>query len=82
MLSAPDFTFFREDTTMSNYEKCDCTNDGCECTPNSAINCSVTSCAHHCKDVNRCGLTSIQVGTHEQNPSMNQCTDCQSFKKY
>ena len=60
----------------------DCTNGGCECTPNSAISCSVTSCAHHCKDVNRCGLASIQVGTHEQNPSMDQCTDCQSFKKY
>ena len=26
---------------MSNYEKCGCTNDGCECTPNSAINCTV-----------------------------------------
>ena len=48
---------------MSNYEKCGCTNDGCQCTPNSAINCTVTSCAHHCKDVDRCGLNSIQVGT-------------------
>lgn len=66
---------------MSNYEKCGCTNDGCQCTPNSAINCTVTSCAHHCQDVNRCGLNSIQVGTHEQNPSMDQCTDCQSYQK-
>ena len=53
---------------MSNYEKCGCTNDGCQCT-------------HHCKDVDRCGLNSIQVGTHETNPSMDQCTDCQSFRK-
>ena len=44
-----------------------CTNDGCNCTPNSAIKCSVTNCAHHCQDVDHCGLTSIQVGTHEAN---------------
>ena len=47
----------------------------------SAIKCSVTNCAHHCQDVDHCGLTSIQVGTHEANPTMDQCTDCQSFKK-
>ena len=41
-----------------------CTNDGCSCTPNSSIKCTVTNCAHHCKDVNNCGLSSIQVGTH------------------
>ena len=58
------------------------TNDGCSCTPNNSIKCSVTSCAHHCKDVAYCGLNSIQVGTHETNPSMDQYTDCQSFKKY
>ena len=58
-----------------------CTNDGCNCTPNSAIKCSVTNCAHHCQDVDHCGLTSIQVGTHEANPSMDQCTDCQSYRK-
>lgn len=49
-----------------------CTNDGCNCTPNSAIKCSVTNCAHHCQDVDHCGLTSIQVGTHEANPTMDQ----------
>ena len=38
-----------------------CTNDGCACTPNSAIKCTVTSCAHHCSDVNNCGLSSIQI---------------------
>ena len=59
-----------------------CTNEGRPCTPNSSISCTVTSCAHHCKGVDRCGLSSIQVGTHETNPSMDQCTDCQSFKKY
>ncbi|MBE6940415.1 MAG: DUF1540 domain-containing protein [Ruminococcaceae bacterium] len=59
-----------------------CTNDGTHCTPNNAIRCSVTSCAHHCQGVNYCGLSSIQVGTHETKPSMDQCTDCQSFKKH
>ena len=58
-----------------------CTNDGCSCTANHAISCSVTSCAHHCKNEDYCGLSSIRVGTHEANPSMDQCTDCQSFKK-
>ena len=58
-----------------------CTTDGCACTPNSAIKCTVTSCAHHCSEVNNCGLNSIQIGTHESNPSVDQCTDCQSFRK-
>ena len=40
-----------------------CTNDGCACTPNASIKCTVTNCAHHCKDVDNCGLTAIQVGT-------------------
>ena len=59
----------------------DQTNGGCECTPNTAIHCSVTNCAHHCKSANYCGLNAIQVGTHETNPTMDQCTDCQSFAK-
>ena len=25
-------------------------------------------------------LSTIQVGTHEANPTMVECTDCQSFK--
>jgi len=59
----------------------DYTNNGTACTPNTCIQCSVTSCAHHCKDAQYCGLASIQVGTHETNPTQDQCTDCQSFKK-
>ena len=46
-----------------------CTNDGCACTPNASIKCSVTNCAHHCQGVDNCGLTSIQVGTHESRPT-------------
>jgi len=51
-------------------------------TPNTSIKCTVTSCAHPCNTENYCALSAIQVGTHEANPAMDQCTDCQSFKKY
>lgn len=57
------------------------TKRGSACTPNHAIHCSVTDCAHHCESAQYCGLNAIQVGTHESNPSMDQCTDCQSFEK-
>ena len=53
---------------------------GSACTPNKAIRCSVEKCAHHCQSEAYCGLTAIQVGTHEKNPAMDQCTDCQSVK--
>lgn len=49
-----------------------CTKDGCTCTPNRAIKCNVVSCAHHCQNEQYCGLESIQVGTHEAHPSMDQ----------
>ncbi len=48
---------------------------------NKSIHCSVTSCKHHCNNVDYCSLESIMVGTHETNPKMDQCTDCQSFAK-
>ena len=44
------------------------TNNGCACTPNQSIKCTVTNCAHHCQDQNYCGLNAITVGTHETNP--------------
>lgn len=59
----------------------DHTNNGCACTPNRAIHCSVTQCAHHCSEQQYCGLDTIRVGTHETDPSMDQCTDCLSFEK-
>ena len=54
----------------------DHTKNGCSCTPNTS-----NRSAEHCKDALYCGLNAIQVGTHEANPTMDQCTDCQSFKK-
>lgn len=58
-----------------------CTNGGCDCTPNTAIHCTVTSCLNHCRNEQYCGLSSIRIGTHEKSPQMDQCTDCLSFKK-
>ena len=58
-----------------------CTNDGCACTPSAAVQCAVTTCAPRCTDVVDWGLTAIQVGTHESHPTMDQCTDCQSYQK-
>lgn len=46
---------------------------------NKSIHCTVTSCTHHCSDVDYCSLDSINVGTHEKNPTVDQCTDCLSF---
>lgn len=52
----------------------------CSSTPNRSIGCSVTSCKHHCKEADYCSLEAIHVGTHETNPTVDQCTDCQSFE--
>lgn len=48
---------------------------------NRNIHCTVTSCMNHCSCEDYCSLDSIQVGTHECNPSKDQCTDCMSFRK-
>lgn len=48
---------------------------------NRSIHCTVTSCKNHCSCEDYCSLDSIKVGTHECNPSMDQCTDCMSFQK-
>ena len=47
---------------------------------NQSIACTVVSCRHHHDQKNYCTLNAIQVGTHEANPTMVECTDCQSFK--
>ena len=57
------------------------TNGGNVCTPNTAIQCSVTNCTYHCQGAEYCGLNAIRVGTHESDPTVEQCTDCQSFRK-
>lgn len=51
------------------------------CKANKCIKCTVEQCRHHCGSENYCSLDSILVGTHESNPTMDQCTDCMSFDK-
>ena len=52
-----------------------------DCKANKSIECTVKQCANHCSDSNYCALDRILVGTHEGNPTMDQCTDCKSFRK-
>ena len=46
---------------------------------NPSIKCTVQQCRHHAMSENYCSLNDIQVGTHEQNPTKIECTDCNSF---
>lgn len=48
--------------------------------PNECIGCSVVQCEYHCGDKQYCSLDQIRVGTHEQDPTKKQCTDCESFE--
>ncbi len=52
-----------------------------DCHANKCIECTVNNCAYHCAGENYCSLDRILVGTHESNPTMDQCTDCKSFRK-
>ncbi len=46
---------------------------------NTSIKCSVKSCQNHCNSEDYCGLNSVKIGTHESNPTVCQCVDCESF---
>ncbi len=48
---------------------------------NHSIKCTVQQCRHHCNTENYCSLDCVSIGTHESDPSMDQCTDCKSFAK-
>jgi len=47
---------------------------------NKSIGCTVTQCEHHAQSEDYCTLDRISVGTHEANPTMVECTDCNSFR--
>lgn len=49
--------------------------------PNENIECSVDKCEHHCGKKEYCSLDSIKVGTHESDPTVVECTDCESFER-
>ncbi|MDD5796115.1 MAG: DUF1540 domain-containing protein [Oscillospiraceae bacterium] len=46
---------------------------------NKSIKCTVSNCQNHNSTQDYCSLDSITVGTHEVNPTMCQCTDCENF---
>ena len=48
---------------------------------NKSIKCLVENCQHHAGTADFCSLDCITVGTHECNPTMDECTDCLSFEK-
>ena len=48
---------------------------------NHCIQCSVEQCKNHSTCGAYCSLDCITVGTHEANPTMDQCTECLSFEK-
>ena len=64
---------------MNEYRN-DC-HSGCSAKPNPSISCTVQQCANHCGGDNYCSLDRILVGTHEYNPTEDQCTDCKSFRR-
>ncbi|MEG2353797.1 MAG: DUF1540 domain-containing protein [Clostridium sp.] len=47
---------------------------------NSSIKCSVDQCKNHDCSENYCTLSVVEIGTHEANPKMTECTDCKSFQ--
>ncbi len=50
-------------------------------TKNPSIHCDVSSCKYNLTGEHYCSLESIKIGTHEPNPSVCECVDCESFVK-
>ncbi|MBR6967368.1 MAG: DUF1540 domain-containing protein [Ruminococcus sp.] len=46
---------------------------------NPCIRCDVSQCRHNLCTEHYCTLDSISVGTHEEDPTVPECTDCNSF---
>lgn len=46
---------------------------------NPSIKCSVEQCKYNDCSKNYCTLQTVVIGTHESNPTVPQCVDCQSF---
>lgn len=63
-----------------NKNTCGTSSASSSCTPNKCIRCTVFQCANHCDGEDFCRLSSVQIGTHEANPTQGECTDCQSFR--
>ena len=50
-------------------------------TKNPNIRCSVEQCRHNLCSEHFCTLDVVSIGTHEANPSVKECVDCESFVK-
>lgn len=48
---------------------------------NENIRCTVTQCQNNMVTENYCCLNCVSIGTHEANPTVPQCVDCNSFIK-
>ncbi|MBQ1263609.1 MAG: DUF1540 domain-containing protein [Oscillospiraceae bacterium] len=48
-------------------------------TPNKSIRCTVEQCKYNCKQEKYCMLDQVDIGTHEANPTVPKCVDCNSF---
>ncbi|MBP5430915.1 DUF1540 domain-containing protein [Ruminococcus sp.] len=46
---------------------------------NKSIKCDVAQCRHNLVSEHYCTLDCISVGTHEEDPTVPECTDCNSF---
>ncbi len=50
---------------------------------NHSIKCTVKQCVNHASqhgnDEDYCVLDVVKIGTHECNPTVSQCVDCESF---
>ncbi len=69
------------DILSMQFEKEDLKMDFTHTKANKSIECTVVSCDNHCATENYCSLDKVRIGTHECNPTMDQCTDCLSFVK-
>lgn len=48
---------------------------------NSNIHCTVKQCAYNMETEDYCTLDMVKIGTHEADPKVPECTDCNSFVK-
>lgn len=51
-----------------------------ECIANYSIHCTVRDCKYHKGDENYCSLDTVNISTHEKNPTDVRCVDCSSFR--
>ena len=48
---------------------------------NASIHCTVDQCRHNLCTEHFCTLDMVRIGTHEEDPSVKECVDCDSFEK-